>query len=38
LPPLPPEAVTALSKGEIAMEARRRILSAGAGEERSSVL
>lgn len=38
LAPLSPEAVTSLSKQEIALEARRRILSARAGEDRSAVL
>jgi 1-acyl-sn-glycerol-3-phosphate acyltransferase len=38
LPPLPADVVATHSKGEIAMEARQRIMSARAGEERSSVL
>ena len=38
LPPLPPEAGATLSKQEIALEARQRILSARSGEERDAVL
>ncbi len=38
LPPLPPDAGATLSKQEIALEARRRILAARSGEERDAVL